>query len=359
MIGEIIGGVAANVFGGLLGSAASSGDRAAALQANKDALKQWMDINIPDPAEQRIYLQHYVQTGQLAPKLQQAVQREKSAMENVQVDPRFKEAQLKALSSLEDLGNQGGMNLEDRAALQKNEADNAARERGTRDALTQKFAAQGKGGSGFELAAQLEAQQGAQNRSSQAGLDTLAASRKRALDAILGSGQLAGQLGEQDYSRQSNLAKSRDAIADFNARNLQNVNNANVGILNDADKYNLGLKQQIANSNVDLVNAQEKHNKGLYQQQFENRARKAQGMSGNYNQMADAYSGNANRTAGQYAGVGNAIGQGFNAYGQYNANKEYLDKRYGNSPGGQTSNQWTTSDLGSKYRPDDEKEWWA
>lgn len=324
----------AQLLSGAIGAASSAGDRARAVAANQEALKAWLDVNVPDPAAQKVVLQRFVQTGELGPELEAAVKRDATEFEKIQLDPRLKETRMRALSSLEDIGD-GGLTLSDRADIERATSDINVMDRGKRESIVDSFARRGQLGSGAALTSQLMGAQGATNRASQMQLDTLAAARKRALDAIMGAGQLAGDIQSDDYKQQSDLAQARDAIAEFNTKNMQGVMNRNVDRRNAANEYNLNLRQKVSDANTKLANDEQIYNKGLIQQEFENKARKAAGLSGQYGKQADAYNDSANRTAGQWAAAGSAIGKGALAYGlserqprntfQYDPEPMYID----------------------------------
>jgi hypothetical protein len=103
---------------------------------------------------------------------------------------------------------------------------------------------------------------------------------------------------------------------------MQDVMSRNVSARNNAQKYNLDNKQNISNANVDTANKQEMHNKSLIQQQYDNQAKRAAGLSGQYGNMSQAYGQNADRTAGQFAGAGSAIGEGLTSYAKYLADQK-------------------------------------
>ncbi len=321
-----VAAVGAQVLSGAMGSAASAEDREAALSQNQQAVKAWLDVNVPDPEQQKVVLQRFVQQGTLSPELEQAVTRDVSAYEKIQTDPRLKQSRLKALSSLEELGSSGGMTLSDEANLQKGLNDINVADRGRREAIADNAARRGISGSGFDQANQLRNAQDATNRQSQQQLDVLGSARDRALKAIMASGDLAGSIQQQDYNQQKDLAGARDSIADFNARALAGVNQRNTAARNITNAQNLKSRQDISNANVGIANQQETQNKGVYQQDFNNRAAKAAGLTGQYQQLGNAYNNAADRTAGTWAGVGSAVGKAGSAYANYDALNKYLDK---------------------------------
>lgn len=321
--GLIIGG--SSLASGVIGNMAASADRDAANQARQQALQQWLAVNVPDPQEQMIQLEHFKQTGQLTPELEKTFQQQKSELSNINVDPTSRQAELSALTKLQDISNNNGLDAQSKAQYQALQDKLNANEAGQRGAIVQNFAQRGMGGSGAELQAQLLASQQEANRASQQGMDIAAQSEQRALQALMNSNNVASNMYGQDYQRQLDEAKAQDAINQFNTRSAQSVAGANVDRANNAQKYNLDLQQRIADQNVGINNQQEIHNKDLYQQQFQNEAQKAAGASGQYGNVANQYSGNADRTANKWAGIGQAIGQGAGAYGQYANSKAQTD----------------------------------
>jgi hypothetical protein len=354
---DAIGGVA-GLGTSFAGKLASQGDKQAATKQGLSALQQWLSINVPDPEQQKIYLQHYAQTGQLHPDLEQAFGQGKTNLANVQTDPQYKEAELRALNQMSDLGTHGGHTLADDAQYQKSLIDVNSSDRGRRDAIANKFAARGMGGSGLELAEQLQGAQGATDRLANSSLDIQAQREKRALDALMGSGQLAGKMRAQDYGEQSDKATAQDAIDKFNTTNMRSVVQRNIDRQNDAQKYNLDTQQNIANKNVDVANQQEKYNKGLVQQQFENEVSKAKGTSGQYDKLGQIYSGNAQDTRSTFGGLGSAINQMGSQYSADKKNQDWLDAyKQKNQPQSESTPNANAYSMGEQNLSDDD-EWW-
>lgn len=296
-----LGGILGGVFGNILGA----GDRQKALEQNQKALQAWLDVNVPDPEKQKIFLQNYVQTGNLDPQKITAAKQGDTSLKGVSTAAN--PAQLRALQQLEQEGLSGGMDLRDKAALEDaNIASNTAA-RGRNDALVNDYAQRGEGGSGLELQARMMAGQGANQTQASNTLNAAAQSRTRALQAIEGAGSLGGQIQDQTYGRQASAAKAQDYIDQFNTNNLQRSNEYNANAANEANKYNLSLKQDVANKNTGLANTQELYNKQLLQQQFQNQAEKANALQTPYQQLGAAYRGNANATQGMWAGIGAGV----------------------------------------------------
>lgn len=278
------------------------------------AVDEFRKIGVPDIASQRILLEQLVSQGELSPQQAETILQEQSSLGSYSADPRLRDAQLAALGQLQNIGAEGGLTAMDRAALQEANMGQDARARGAREAILQNMAARGMSGSGQELIAQLTGQQAQAQQGALTGLQTGALARQRALDAILGAGQLGGQMEEAQFGQAAQKAEAQDIINRFNAANRQQVMNQNVMDRNRAMAANLANRQDIANQNVGLRNQQQMHNKGLIQQRFQNQMQRAGGMAGALGNQAQL----AQAQGGQIMGlVGGALQAGGSALGGY------------------------------------------
>jgi hypothetical protein len=268
--------------------------------------KEFKNIALPDLEQMKLQLQEYVSQGILTPEEAEAELLNSNAYDSMDLDSQGKEAQLAALRSLEEIGNEGGLTASDKAKLQaiKNEEQTAAR--GSREAILQNAAARGVGGSGLELMAQLQNDQDSATRASSRDLNVAAQAQERALQALQSAGQLGGNINQQQFGQQSQIADSKNEIAKFNAANKQNVNMTNVAANNQAQATNLQNRQNISNANVDQQNKQQQYNKELGQQGFQNQMQKAAGQAG----IAQSQ---ANQAAQDEQGNKNLIGTGIGA----------------------------------------------
>lgn len=167
-----------------------------------------------------------------------------TAYDQIGSDPRLKDAQLGALSKMQELASQGGMNAADTANLSRIQGDAAQADRGRRDAIQQQMASRGMGGSGMDMLSQLQSSQAATDRQAQQGLDVAGMAQQRALDAMMKQGAMAGDMRNQDFSQQSRVADARDAAAKFNAANTTQANQFNAGQMNSMGQFNAGHQLQ-------------------------------------------------------------------------------------------------------------------
>lgn len=311
LIGAGVSGIA-----GVVGNIAGAGDRAKAQQAQTDALNRWLAIHLPDPAQQQIELQRYQQTGQFSPQLQQTFQQQQTELNNINVDPATRNAQMAALSRLSDIGSSNGMDAQAKYDTQQSVDRSNSNEAGQRGAILQNFAARGVGGSGAELAADLQASQGDANQQATAGLQASATAQKRALDALSSGATLAGTVRSADYNQAANAASAQDIINNFNAKNSQAVAGANTAATNDAGLYNAKNAQDISNRNTGVENTQETYNKGLAQKQFEDQVQVDQGAGNAAAGVSKADNAAAQSTSDMWSGIGGALSTAASGYAQ-------------------------------------------
>lgn len=236
-------------------------------------LKRLDDVDIPDIEKQRIALALPELVGEL-----EAQQLEESAMEEIALDPRLREAKYANLQQLMDIADEGGLSLEDKIAFDQVRRQAAADEKAAQDSILQSMAQRGALDSGAQLAAQLSRSQAGADRASQEGDRLALSSAQGRRDALERSTRAAGDIEAAEFARQAQVKSAGDVINKFNTM-LQNQTAA----------QNLANRQRIAENQVALRNQQQMYNKGLQQQQFENRMRKAGATSGaiqNQAQMA-------------------------------------------------------------------------
>lgn len=290
-------GIISSIFGDGGGS-----DRSAALDAVN---------SIPLPILKEYYPELYKQVVSLNPELESAVNLGPSEMAGIATDPVARNAQLKALSKLEEIGSADGADAQFLSEASKVRNDSNANLKGNQDAIMQNLATRGMSGGMSELVARNIAAQGASNQEAQAALELKAQEQKRALDAISQGGQLGATMQANDFSQAAQKAQAADAIAKFNAANTQQVMSNNTAIKNNAQAVNATNAQNTANNNTALNNESQKYNLGLSQQNFNNQMSKATGVANQYNNIASGK--DAERSADMQF-TGNLIGAGASAY---------------------------------------------
>jgi hypothetical protein len=133
-------------------------------------------------------------------------------------------------------------------------------ERGQREANLAAVRSRGQLGSGLELAAMESANQDATNQAHSDALRESGMAEDRALQSILQSGKLGGEMDQRDFNQQFQKGSAADEIAKFNTQTRQRVQATNTDRLNEAQRQNLQAKQSVADRNVDLTNKQTQYN---------------------------------------------------------------------------------------------------
>lgn len=319
-----IGAVAAPVIGGAIGNIASSGDREEAARLRQQALQGIMGVNTPTMEELKLILQKYNTPETITPEMEALVQQQASEMSKVQTDPRLAQAQMQALGQLQKIST-GGMRPEDEAAIARIQNATAQQEQARQQSILQSMQERGQGGSGAELAARLNSSQAAANRSSAQGMDVASGASQRALQAMMNSGTLGGQIRSQDNKEKSDVAQAQDAINRWNSMNKQQVLGVNTSANNNAQQYNVGNRNRVNEANVNLGNEQTKYNSQLPQTIYNNNLQKATAGANALNSSAQGSMQNAANTQSMYSGIGQGVGTGLGGVANYQQNQNYMD----------------------------------
>jgi hypothetical protein len=220
-------------------------------------------------------------------------------------DPEAEAAQKKAIGELFGLYDQGGRGAQDQNARAQARATSENWLKGQRDADRQSLAQRGMLGSGADLLMQSSDSQGAAQRLSAADLQASADAEKRALDALMGGGQLAGQVrGQSDAYKQGNTALAGGMLGDMNT-------SANNYVQSNADRI---AKTRAANTDflkssyTDMINRRNDWDKNVFNQQI-GAAQNQQQLDANQN--AQGWQSGFN-TAGTDTGAANNAQSNFN-----------------------------------------------
>lgn len=200
--------------------------------------------------------------GLNVPEFEAAIDAQVQKYKDIQADPAIRDAQLGAMSKLQSIGNENGLDPQSRLALQEARQNVDQQARANQAGVQSEMQRRGMSGSGAEIAGQMQGAQSASNRGNMAGLQTAADARMRALDAIKGTGQLSSQVRGQDFAQedanrraamerdmfnsklrtaaqQSNIAQRYNQ---FNAAN-QKLNQTNKAKTNKADRWDQGANR--------------------------------------------------------------------------------------------------------------------
>jgi hypothetical protein len=234
--------------------------------------------------------------------LYEAVQRDPSAMEDIQTDPRLQEIMKGNLEAVQEMAEEGGMTSEDKAKRRQLQREASASAKARDKSIVREMAQRGQAGSGTELLARLGASQAAAQREAEAtdrlAMDSAAARRA----AIAQASQQASGMQAQSFGQQAQKASAADQIAAFNAMQRQR-----------AQDDNLAMRQQRENIKAQQAAGYYQGAAQTEQQRFANEMSKL-GMQSNLTGAAGQarMAGVAPKTNwGQIAGT--AIGAGIGA----------------------------------------------
>lgn len=309
MLGSIIG-AALPIIGGIIGRDQSGGDRRTADEMNAAALAQLQGLTPPEVEALKLNLEGLQSAGQLTPQQEQAQQlAARDALQDVNLDPRLKQAQMNQLELLQKIGTTGITPAEQAQMNQMRqsvEADNQAR---TKQMLEQQQA-RGLGSSESALAARMLGAQAEANRQSQSTQDLAGQAFNRALQATSQAGGLAGNMEAADYSRQANLANALNAREQYNVGQKANVGNRNVDRFNTAQAANLANAQRLSDANTGIRNQQQQYNKNLLVDDYGRKVDKAQLVSGGLRSRAGDFSSRAEGTEANAIGMTEGLTKG-------------------------------------------------
>lgn len=310
--GAIMAG--SSLLGGYMANQQSKKAEAAQAAAINNAINQLNAVGIPPVEAQEIVMKNPELVYQFSPELMQAVQLEQTKMGQVQTDPRLAQAQMDALSALQERA-QGGMTPEDIAQfrnLQRQVSGQAA----ARDAsILQNMQERGVAGSGAELASRLASSQQAQQMAAQSADELAAQNYQAKMQALQAAGQMGGQMRGQEFEEQAKKATAEDMMKQFNAQYLAQARQQNVQAQNEAAQQREKYKQDIANKVAENANQEAMYNKGLIQKKYENEMAKAGAVSNIYGQQAQligaAGAAKAKNTMDMFSGAGTGIASMF------------------------------------------------
>lgn len=283
----------ASLAGGLFGNQQASDAADAAKKQRDQAMSYISGLDIPDIEKERLQLETLQYFGDFSPEQLQQYNLGPSAMEQISVDPLYKQKQMDALERIGQLSTEG-ITPEERAILELSQRRASAQTQAKVNQILQDRQQRGVAGGGDELAAKLAATQQGADLQSQQDLEAAQQMMNTRRQALSQLAEQAGGMRRQEYGEQTDLARSRDVINQFNVQNTQDTAKYNVGNVNQSRLRNIDAQQSIADRNVALRNQQQAHNKSLAEVDYRRKLDKATAM-------ANALSGAA--TATQQAGA--------------------------------------------------------
>lgn len=317
---SLAGSIAAPVVGGLVGNIMGSSDRKRQQAAMAAAYAELTKLGLPPDLSKEVILQQFQSQGILTPELEQDIHLEASKTAQITEDKGLRDAQMDVLGTLGQQS-RGGLQAGDRQAYNELRAATQRDSEAKRQQILQQMQAQGMGGSGANLITQLQSAQAAEDTQS-AGADRIAAeASKRAMEALMNRGQMAGSVRSQDFGVAQAKAAAEDDRNRFLFQNSASQQTRNIAAQNAAQQANLANKQRLSEMNVGQGNTeslrQNQAKRDYWQDQLGLAQAKANALVG----QAGAYGAQAQASQQMGSGIGNAVGQGFATYGAYNQAK--------------------------------------
>lgn len=306
--------VAAPVLGGLIGNLASQKDKAAQRKAMKAALAELEAVGLPPDLSKEIIVEELQRQGVYTPELEESVDVAESEYKQIKEDPELQKAQLQALTGLQQRA-QVGLGAEDRAALNQVRQDVQRDAEAKRQQVLQQMAARGMGGSGAELMAQLQAGQAGAELASEQSDTLMAQAQQRALQALGQSGEMAGQMQQAQFGRESQIASALDERNRFMAQNTIARQQRNVGTLNQAQAANLAEQQRLHEANIAARRAEAERQVAEQGNLFDRRLGLGQAKAAAQTGQAQQLGQQAQATAQGYTQMGSGIGSAAGALG--------------------------------------------
>jgi hypothetical protein len=215
---------------------------------------------------------------------------------------------------------ESGMSAIDKARLAEVQNQINQQNRGNQESIIQNMAQRGLAGSGSELAARLNSQQGSAQAGFLAGSDIAGQAAQRAYDALQSQGAYASQLQGQQYGQMSKAAEAGDMIKRYNNENTNQAMMEDYRNRQSIANMNTAATNQIAQQNTELANQEKLYNitqKPMNQYAMQsNQASMAQQGLGNQAQIS------AQNAASNMGFWGGLLGSGIQGGAYYYGNKK-------------------------------------
>lgn len=309
----------APMIGGAIGNAAAQGDRSHANDAMFNYLNSVNALQTPELDKLKATLSQYQNAGNYTPdKESDVLLSQQDAMQNINIDPRLKQAQMDQLASLQKLNQSGGMDPMMQAQQNASRNQAAADQQAKMQQMLEDQQRRGMGSSDASMAARLISSQGAANRRSQESQQAQSDAFQRMLQAGANAGTLAGNMNANEFTQQQAIANALNAREAARVSQQSGTQQRNIDRANTAMQGNVDYARNISKGNTDIKNQENLQHVGAAEQDYQNRLAKmglmqgaSTGVSNTLNKAADA---TAAAWAGAGAGAGKALG-GFNMMG--------------------------------------------
>lgn len=171
-----------------------------------------------------------------------------SEFDNLSEDPETRERQMQSLDTLQEYATSGTTSA-DEAAIEALLSKSRQDARGASDAINAQSRRRGTSGSGMDIVAKLGSRHAANQLASSGVLQQAGQRQTNRMNASGQAAAVAGQVRGQDYQVESDRARARDLMNQFNSQLSQGVDSRNIDRRMSADRTNLENRQRIADYN--------------------------------------------------------------------------------------------------------------
>ena len=325
---SLLAGAAAPIVTGYLGNQAGNHANDQVNTMIQDQMARLNAIPLPDEAKMRIALERVASSGNLTPQQEQSLQlASRDAMQNIQVDPRLKQTQMQHLEMLSKLGTTG-ITPNERAQLNTIQRSNAADQSSRLKGMLEDQMRRGVGTSESALAQRMLDSQASANTEAQQSDNLAANAWQRALQAMTGASTLAGQMNQQEYNQQSDLARALNTRENTNFLNAAGVQQRNVQGLNAAQQFNLANQQRLNEVNAGKQETEQIRNSQIPMEMYNAQLGKFQAGANLAGKQMDQARTTGQQQSGMYAGIGQGLAGLAGAYGQQQRYNDYMNRVY-------------------------------
>lgn len=252
-------------------------DKSRGYEVAADILEQ---VEIPALRSLILDLVELTDIGVLNPEEAQAFLMSSTGFEDIELDPELQRRQYQSLRRFGEIADSEGLDAAARYRLREAEQEAETQLRGDLGYIDSLAARRGEGvRSGRDEVNRRLAAQAAAQRLSDRGLQAAMLGQQRADQALASQAQLAAGMESAQYGRQADIARARDAIQEFNARQRQGVENMNVGNINRAREFNLNREMDRDIFNIGQRNREEASRVGAIESDFGRRYGRAQDLA--------------------------------------------------------------------------------
>lgn len=241
------------------------------------------------------------------------------------IDEGARQRQVDVLNQLEDMYKSGGLDPQSIAAYNEAQMKVNQNIKSKRDAIMADAERSGRGGSNLNYLMQQQAIQDDANRLNQAGLQSAADARSRALSSMGMFGEQSAALRGQDFGQNQAIAKAKDVYNQFNTNNMNDAIRYKVGQQNQQAQNVYQNQQDVMNKNVGVRNQMADNVNKMKQQNYANELDKLGVVTGANKNYMGAMQDSTNAMTKGIGDVASGISGGINAYNKYSQDKDFMD----------------------------------